>query len=146
MLLKVTCPSCGQSKDAPEHILGKELRCACGTRIRVVGQSWSDFQPSEPANGPPRSVISALRLSEHRRGVASTEQCELAARDGTIRQSTVRHREWPPWAYASIGVPIRVNDGPSALPLTTAQIVARCKASVALYLGRTYCCHIVGPS
>jgi S1-C subfamily serine protease len=37
MLLKLTCPSCGRTEEVPDRVVGKELRCPCGTRFRVKG-------------------------------------------------------------------------------------------------------------
>ena len=53
MLLNLTCPSCGRVEEVSERVLGKEVRCPCGTQFRVL-------QPKRPlgdpgAAEPPRS-------------------------------------------------------------------------------------------
>ena len=50
MLLKLTCPSCGRVEQASERVLGKEIRCPCGTQFRVL-------QPKEaaPDRGSPEA-------------------------------------------------------------------------------------------
>ena len=44
MILRLTCPSCGRVEQASERVLGKEIRCPCGTQFKVL-------QPKKPASG-----------------------------------------------------------------------------------------------
>jgi hypothetical protein len=50
MLLKLTCPSCGRSTDALEHVPGKQLRCPCGNRGRVIALNCGAAQPLDPVH------------------------------------------------------------------------------------------------
>ena len=53
MLLNVTCPSCGGSQEASERVLGKEVRCACGARFRVMGSNPSARDDPQRGGSPP---------------------------------------------------------------------------------------------
>ena len=48
MILRLTCPSCGRVEQASERVLGKEIRCPCGTQFKVL-------QPKKPTPERKRS-------------------------------------------------------------------------------------------
>ena len=54
MLLRLTCPSCGRVEQASERVLGKEIRCPCGTQFR-----GASAQEARPGRRPSRAAAAA---------------------------------------------------------------------------------------
>ena len=69
MLLKLTCPSCGRVEQASERVLGKEVRCPCGTQFRVLQPKKAGADRGSPEARRPQAAASssvAPRQSEAR--------------------------------------------------------------------------------
>jgi S1-C subfamily serine protease len=133
MLIKLTCPSCGKSTEAPDRVVGKEVRCSCGTSFRVLGLKpdapaatesrlrppASSLNPQEPRSRPlapppeppkiqprPQTVISPSNPPR----IPPRPQSDVFAdlepipRPLAPRPSpTAQRGGTPPWAYAAIG-------------------------------------------
>ncbi len=74
LTIKLTCPSCGRSTEASERVVGKEVRCSCGTSFRVMG-----LKPSEPAAPQSRSQPAAP-LSQAQPAAASSSRPQTRSR------------------------------------------------------------------
>ena len=125
MLLKLTCPSCGRVEQATERVLGKEIRCPCGTQFRVLqpkaaapersateprrpqaaGRPPAQSRESEPRNRPPTSR--SLREAPSARSQAGIPLDVERAPERPVpvsrQRAPSRSGGMPPWAYAVAG-------------------------------------------
>jgi hypothetical protein len=107
MLLKLTCPSCGRTEEVPDRVIGKDLRCPCGTRFRVKGppaQKPAAQVDREARQGesvgyrlaPPPLPVQPSRAPLAQAtpsGQDARSRCKLA-----LKQSGI-----PPWTYVAGG-------------------------------------------
>ena len=126
MLLRLTCPSCGRVEQASERVLGKEIRCPCGTQFRVLqpegarGRRSPSSRTAAAAGGPPNRTRPRVRASRDRgrrprAGSRETSQPPIAAQhspgavertpEPPARGSPAQQQSagMPPWAYAAVG-------------------------------------------
>ena len=123
MLLRLTCPSCGRVEQASERVLGKEIRCPCGTQFRVLQpkpaaanplaeeprrregapEARQAPRPSEARSLPQSSSKPRENVKPPSRPAYPMEREELPERP--VRQQPKRKRSsgMPPWAYAAVG-------------------------------------------
>ena len=94
MLLKLTCPSCGRVEQATERVLGKEVRCPCGTQFRVL-------QPKAAA--PERTATNRGALS--RRATAGSVARERASKSTAGFEKLAE----APSARSQAGIPLDVE-------------------------------------
>ena len=123
MLLKLTCPSCGRVEQATERVLGKEIRCPCGTQFRVLqpraaapergaaraGQSQAPAQPRPaPRRSDPQSRPMSSR-SLHERPQTPSRTGIPQERDHEPERPALRQQPgqasagMPPWVYVAAG-------------------------------------------
>ena len=100
MLLKLTCPSCGRVEQASERVLGKEVRCPCGTQFRVLQPKPA--APAAASRCTPRRPQAAARTAiaacvSQRRSIRAIERRRRLARGASARSPTGRFR----WSTSS---------------------------------------------
>jgi S1-C subfamily serine protease len=107
MLLKLTCPSCGRTEEVPDRVIGKELRCPCGTHFRV--KSPNVQEPADQVDkGAHQRESAGYRLAPPPLPV---QPSPIPAAQSTPRPHDARsHQEpvarqsgIPPWTYAAGG-------------------------------------------
>jgi S1-C subfamily serine protease len=125
MLLRLTCPSCGRVEQAFERVLGKEIRCPCGTQFRVLqpkpaapelvaGEPRRREHAQEPQPAPPRRQSEARprphassRPRENSQAASrlayALEREEAAERPVRYQPKRKQSTGMPPWAYAAVG-------------------------------------------
>jgi S1-C subfamily serine protease len=99
MLLRLTCPTCGRVEQASERVLGKEVRCPCGTQFRVL-------QPKKPASGG--GATEPRRPQPAGQSHAAPRQSEAGARPAGSRSL----REQPHQVRARPGIPLEPERAP----------------------------------
>ena len=148
MLLNVTCPSCGGSQEASERVLGKEVRCACGARFRVMGSKPSARDDRQRGGSPPWAyaaigggamlwivVIVILIRSLGFFGSHASNSIDADRVIATGEEPRPVEPAGDPGPDASIKASL-MTPAMNNAPLSTAQIVARCEPSVALIKGK----------
>ena len=55
MLLRLTCPACGRVEQLSDRVLGKEVRCPCGTQFRVLRPRTAGPDPGLGRGRAPRA-------------------------------------------------------------------------------------------
>ena len=98
MLLRLTCPSCGRVEQVPDRVVGKEIRCPCGTQFRVL---------------QPKATATARPLGEPRRPTPSEETYPVQRQPEprSQRPSSARPPENPP-SRSRPAPPIKHDDVP----------------------------------